>query len=116
MSPEKVMELYLKERYYQKCSFGEYKDIESLNFASFILFIETYLERVKKGYSGKWSAEKPSWLTKCKEFKEGTGPIEAYEDLIKVMALAGAALETFTDINIDEWRKNAEKESLKWKK
>ena len=111
-----LFELYQKEREYQRCCFGEYSDLKSLNFASFLLFIEEYLQKAKKGYSGKWDGELPSWLFTSQEMKEGSAPVEAYEQLVKVFALAGAALETFADINPTEWRKDLEEESIKWKK
>ena len=111
-----LFELYQREREYQRCCFGEYSDIKSLNFASFLLFIEEYLQKAKKGYSGKWDAEPPLWLLTSEEMKEGSAPVEAYEQLVKVFALAGAALETFADINPTEWRKDLEEESTKWKK
>jgi hypothetical protein len=111
-----LFEVYQKEREYQRCCFGEYSDLESLNFASFLLFIEEYLSKAKKGYCGKWDAELPSWLFNSNEMKEGSAPVRAYEELVKVFVLAGAALETFADISPTEWRKDLEEESNKWKK
>jgi hypothetical protein len=111
---EKVIELYRKERDYQRSCFGEYTNIKSLNFASFLNFIRTYLNKAEKSYSEKWDQDLPSWLENCKEMEEGTAPVEAYEELIKVMALAGAALETFTESNPTEWRTDPD-ESRKWK-
>lgn len=111
-----LFELYQREREYQRCCFGEYSDVKSLNFASFLLFIEEYVQKAKKGYSGKWESELPSWLNGSQETQEGSAPVEAYEQLVKVFALAGAALETFADINPTEWRTDPEEESNKWKK
>jgi len=54
MDIETVMELYKKEREYQKKCFGEYSKIPSLNFASFLNFIRTYLEKAEKEYSDVW--------------------------------------------------------------
>ena len=116
MNSRELFKLYQREREYQRCCFGEYSDIKSLNFASFILFIEEYIQKVKKGYSGKWDTTSPSWLLNSNEMKEGSAPVEAYEQLVKVFALAGAALETFADINPNDWRENPEEKSSKWKK
>ena len=115
MNIEKLFELYIKEREYQKCCFGEYKELEFLNLASFIIFIEKYVEEAKKSYSGKWSSQQPLWATILKEYSctNGTAPIEAYEALIKIFALSGAALEAFSVIDPNEWRKEQGK---KWKK
>lgn len=115
MNEEKLMEIYRRERDYQKCCFGEYKDIGSLNFASFLLFIEQYLKKAKEGYCGPWQKQLPDWLSACKEMEEGSAPIEAYEQLIKVFVLAGAALETFADVSPPNWRDNADEDGQKWK-
>lgn len=116
MNEKVLLELYKKEREYQKCCFGEYSDIPGLNFASFLNFIESYLKKAKESYAGKWEKDSPDWLLYCEEMNiGGSAPIKAYEEIIKVMALAGAALETFTSINADEWRKNIEEEGKKWK-
>ena len=117
MNIETLFNLYYKERQYQKKLFGEYSEIKSLNLASFLIFIDEYLKKAEKSYSGKWNDELPTWLENCKEFEYGqTAPIEAYEHLIKVFALAGAALETLSNINPEEWRKNPEKDIEQWKK
>ena len=116
MNEKSVIDLYKKEREYQRCCFGEYSDIPSLNFASFLNFIESYLKKAKESYSGKWEKDLPDWMEHCEEVVvDGSAPVKAYEEIIKVMALAGAALETFTTINADEWRKNIEEEGKKWK-
>ncbi len=111
-----LFELYQEEREYQRCCFGEYSDLKSLNFASFLLFIEKYLQKAKSGYAGKWDNNLPPWLFTSEEMKEGSSPVEAYEQLVKVFTLAGAALETFADINPKDWRKDPEREISKWKK
>ena len=116
MDIRELFQLYQREREYQKCCFGNYSDLQSLNFASFLLFIEEYLSRAKKCYSGKWEGELPPWLISSTEMKEGSVPVEAYEQLVKVFALAGAALETFANINPEKWRIDPEEESTKWKK
>jgi hypothetical protein len=41
--------------------------------------------------------------------------VKAYEELIKIMALAGAALETYTDIDPAKWREDLEAHMSKWK-
>ena len=110
-----VIELYKKERDYERNTFGEYKDIKSLSFPSFIILIKQYLEKVEKAYAGKWSRELPEWLETCAEFeKDGTAPVEAYEQMIKLMALAGAALETYSEINTEKWREDPEIDRTKW--
>ena len=115
MTKQEVIELYLKERKYQESIFGDYRNNESLSFASFILFIEDYINRAKKSYSSKWESEKlPEWMIATREsLTQETTPVEAYEDIIKIMALAGAALEAYIKIDIDRWRDNGIKE--KWK-
>lgn len=118
MQLETLFKLYQKEREYQKCCFGEYKDLDSLNLASFLLFIEEYLNKSKKGYCGPWKtdSERSEWLLNCKEMWEGSSPEMAYEELIKVFTLAGAALETFAEIDPEKWRENPEEDFAKWKK
>jgi len=114
MDKETLERLLRKEREYELKVFGSYKDYKSFNVMSFITFIEEYLNRCKHSYSSKWEHNLPEWLQTCKEFQEqGTAPVEVYESLIKIMTLAGAALETFTEINVDEWRKNLEPKD-KW--
>jgi len=115
MNEAKVTEIYKREREYQRLCFGEYADLNSLNFASFLQFIEEYLQKAKKSYSGKWDTEMPGWLISCKEMEEGSAPVEAYEEIIKVMALCGAALETYTALNPSAWRKNPEDDGQKWR-
>lgn len=108
MQIETIFELLRKERAYEFKTFGSYKNYKSFNVLSFLTFIEEYIKNSKQVYSSKWRGESiPTWLTSCKELTEqGTAPIEVYENLIKIMSLAAAALETFTEINVEEWRKN----------
>lgn len=113
---ELVKRLYDIEREYQKCCFGDYKDIDTLNLASFLEFIETYLKRAKEAYSGPWSRDTPDWMVTCNEMKSGNAPIKTYEELIKVFALAGAVLETYTTLKPENWRKNPDSYGTKWKK
>ena len=101
---QKVIEIYKKERQYQRECFGEYKKIPTLNLASFILFIEEYLKKSKEGYNGQWSKDLPQWLESCKEAAHGHAPILTYEYLIKVFTLAGAALEAYCELNPEYWR------------
>ncbi len=105
-----ILDLYCKERDYQNSVFGQNK---SFNVASFLEFAEIYLEKAKKSYVEQWNSNLPPWLLNCKEMEEQhSAPAETYGYLIKVMALVGQALELYTDINPDEWRKEGMKE--KW--
>jgi hypothetical protein len=114
MQIETILELLRKERAYEFNVFGPYKNYKSFNVVSFLTFIEEYINRSKQSYSSKWENELPSWLLNCKEFSEqGTAPVDVYEALIKIMTLAAAALETFTELNVEEWRKNLEPKD-KW--
>ena len=113
MKTEELFELYLKERDYERKVFGEYKDRTTLNLASFILFLEKYVEKIRDSYSDKWEAELPEWLIGCREVVEqGTAPSECYENLVKLFALTGAALETFSEIDVSKWREQGIK--VKW--
>ena len=115
MDQERLFELYNLEREYQKKVFGDYRNNDSLNLASFIVFLETYLKRAKESYVESWSSELPPWLMECTEFDDqGTAPVKSYEFIIKIMVLAGAILETYTDIKPEEWRKDGIKD--KWRK
>lgn len=115
MQIETILELLRKERAYEFKTFGSYKDYKSFNVLSFITFIEEYINKSKQIYSSKWRGDEiPTWLTNCKELTEqGTAPIEVYENLIKIMSLAAAALETYTELDVEEWRKNLEPKD-KW--
>jgi hypothetical protein len=116
-SLETLFKTYLKEREYETSIFGRYEDLRSLNFASFILFLEIYIDKIKKAYADTWDTEMPWWMTKCKEMEEsGEAPIKAYEELVKLFTLAGAALETYTQLDPRMWRRNAEDDMKKWKK
>lgn len=116
MDIRQVLAIYEKEREYETCAFGDYRELKSLNFGSFILIIEAYIQKVKTAYTAKWDKELPPWLLTCKEFQQdGNAPVKAYEELIKVMALAGAALEAYTQVDVTKWREDIEAESQKWK-
>lgn len=115
MSPEEVMKLYEIERDYETSVFGDYQNVKSLSFPSFLILLDQYIQKAKKAYSGKWTGELPPWLISCQEFdQDGAAPVEAYEQVIKIMALAGASLETYSTIRLSEWRKNAEEDKKKW--
>lgn len=110
-----ILHLYVKERDYEKSVFGDYENDKSLAFPSFLLFLKIYVDKAMEAYTGKWQRELPPWLVSCKEYENhGVAPIKAYEEVIKIMALAGAALETYTEIDANEWRKNPDEDSKKW--
>jgi len=114
-SQDDVVEIYRKERDYEKCVFGEYTGIKSLNVASFILLLKDYINKMEKVYCGKWTKELPPWLLNCKEFENNrSAPVEVYEHLITIMALSGAALETYTNVDPEQWRVNPEEDKKKW--
>lgn len=105
MDVENIKKLYSKERKYEEETFGIYKDNESLNLASFLEFLRTYIDRATKSYMEKWTGDLPPWLKACKEFDvQKTAPVETYDALIKIMTLAGAALESYAEIDVYEWR------------
>jgi len=109
MTKEEVIQLYYKERAYEEKVFGNYRDNPALNLATFITFIEEYIARVRRSYCDKWTPNLPPWLITCKEAEvQNTAPVEAYEDFVKIMALAGAALEAYAEISVEEWRKSGE--------
>ncbi len=111
-----LIDLYKKEREFEKCVFGNYNEVKPLNFASFLIFIQQYIKKALEAYSGKWDTELPPWLLSCKEYdQDGSAPVKAYEEVIKIMALAGAALETYTEIDPDKWREDLEAAISKWK-
>ena len=96
MDRRTIVELYLKERNYQQKVFGNYADIKVLNLASFLEFVERYLEKAKVSYTGKWSSDEPAWFKTCAEKEiQSQAPVKTYEYLIKVFTLAGAALEAY---------------------
>lgn len=113
MTQDEIIKLYIKERVYEKSIFGEYKENPSLNLGSFLLFIDNTLQKAKKYYVSKWTNELPPWLLSTSEFKsQGSTPVEAYEELIKIFALAGAALESYAAIDSSKWREDGIKS--KW--
>ena len=116
MDTNETIELYKKEREYEKNIFGDYANLKSLNLASFLVIIENYLNRAKAAYSGKWTKESPPWLISCLEMSQddNTAPVEAYEELIKIFALAGSTLEAYTNIDATKWRTNATEDMKKW--
>lgn len=111
-----VMRLYFKERDYERQVFGEYSDDPSLSFASFLVFLKQYVDKAISAYAGVWTTELPPWLLSCKEFENnGVAPVKAYEEVIKIMALSGAAIESYAEIDAKLWRTNPEEDSKKWK-
>jgi len=116
MTPQQIFALYEKERDYETCVFGDYSKVESLNLASFITFLDIYVRKVKQAYAGKWEKELPPWLITCKEHEQdGNAPVKAYEEIIKIMALAGATLEAYTQVDVSKWREDLDAEMEKWK-
>lgn len=110
-----IMKLYFKERDYERKIFGDYSNNRSLSFPSFLMFLKTYVDKAMQAYTGKWQRESPPWLITCKELEDhGVAPIKAYEEVIKIMALAGAALETYTEIDAEQWRNNSDEDLKKW--
>ena len=114
MTKEEIIKLYEKEREYQREIFSDYKNNPSLNLGSFLLFLDNYLNKAKKYYVSKWTNELPEWLLSSKEFiQQGSCPAESYKELIKIFALAGAALESYSAIDVSKWRNEGVKD--KWK-
>jgi len=113
MTRDDIIKLYQKERDYQSKIFGEYKNNPSLSLSSFLVFLNSYLEKSKKYYSSKWTNQLPPWLLSTKEMvSQGSCPVECYEELIKIFTLAGAALESYCVIDVEAWREDGIKE--KW--
>ena len=113
MTRDDILKLYQKEREYQTKIFGQYKNNPSLNLGSFLIFLDSYLKKANKFYVSKWSNELPPWLLSSKEFvQQDSCPIECYEELIKIFTLAGAALESYCVIDVEQWRENGIKD--KW--
>jgi hypothetical protein len=111
-----IFDLYQKERQFQTTVFGDYSEVDSLNLASFIVFIEEYVKKLNSAYTGKWESELPPWLLTCREHEiHGNAPVKAYEELIKIMALAGATLETYAKIDASKWREDLDAAIKKWK-
>ena len=113
MTRQEIFELLEKERRYEEQIFGNYAQNNALGPSSFVIFIKEYADKLIESYTNKWSADLPPWLISCKEsIEQGNAPVKVYEDLIKIMALAAAALEAYAEVNIDEWRAEGPKE--KW--
>ncbi len=122
MTRNEIIELFLKERDYEKAVFGDYKDLAELSFPSFLIFLKQYIDKAMQAYTEKWDTELPPWLQGCREIGDckgtsnGSAPVKAYEEVIKIMALAGAALETYTEIDASKWREHPKQDALKWKR
>jgi len=107
MDKQTLIDLYVKERKYQETVFGDYKNDPDLSLASFLLFIEEYVLKAKRKFVQKWDKDLPIWMSGCKESTGGkAAPVGAYEDLIKVFALTGAALEAYLDVEPERWRED----------
>ncbi len=119
MTRNDIIELFLKERDYEKSVFGEYRNLPELSFPSFLIFLKQYIDKALEAYTEKWDTELPPWLRSCSERNSSTptaaAPVKAYEEVIKIMALAGAALETYTEIDASKWREHPKEDALKWK-
>mgnify|MGYP000929617168 CR=1 FL=1 len=114
MTEDKLIEVYKKEREYQKSVFGNYQDNPSLNLGSFLLFIESSLQKAKKYYVSKWTGELPPWLLTTSEYlSQQSAPADTYAELVKIFTLAGAALESYSAIETSKWREEGIKD--KWK-
>lgn len=117
MDIQELFNLYKKEREYQKQMFGEYETNSALNLASFLNFIDVTLNKAKEKYVGAWTKDLPDWLINCIEAEsQGTAPVRTYEYLIKIFVLAGAALESYTEIEVDKWRTKDQIDKNKWRK
>lgn len=117
MKIEDVIKLLLKENLYEKKVFGRYEDVKCLNPASFIVIIQKYLDDMSSSYQGPWSPKEkfPKWLVSCYESEHANaGPVELYENIIKLTALGMAVLETYAEIDVDSWRESPEKDGQKW--
>ncbi len=107
MKRSEIKKLYDKEREYEEFMFGDYKKINSFNVATFLEFLRFYIDKATTSYTKEWNSNLPPWLKNCIESDEQkTAPVITYDCIIKIMTLAGAALETYTNIDVDEWRKN----------
>lgn len=105
MTKDELFEIYKRERMYQTKVFGEYKDNPSLNVGSLLIFLENYVNKAKTKYMSSWTSDLPSWMIASKEsISQKTCPVETYEDLIKIFAFAGAALESYTKLDVKKWR------------
>jgi hypothetical protein len=105
MTRDEVLDLYVKERQYEEKVFGRYSDVKSLNVASFLEFLKRYINEAEKAYADAWTPSLPDWLETCSELElNGSAPVKVYEALIKIMALSGAALETYCIIDPTLWR------------
>jgi len=114
MDRNELFKLYNKERNYQQIIFGEYKHHPKFNVATFLQFLEKYLNEAKTNYADKWTKDLPSWLKSCNESEnDATAPVKTYEALVKLFALTGAALESYIDIDVESWREEGIKP--KWK-
>jgi len=111
---ENLIRLYLKEREYQNNIFGNPGENPVLTPNSFLTFLDIYLNKAKTSMCENWTDEIPPWLNHCRELDfQDKAPVATYGYLIKIFALAGAALESFADIDPEFWR--TEGINTKWK-
>lgn len=101
-----VQKLYTKERLYEESVYGDYKQCESFNLATFLEFLRFYINKANNSYTKEWTKELPPWMKNCIEFEDqGSAPVSTYDSIIKIMTLSGAALEAYANIDVNEWRK-----------
>ncbi len=114
MTRDELFGLFELEREYEESIFGNYKENQALGLPSFIIFLKKYVDKMIDEYTSVWTSDLPPWLISCRESEiQNKAPVKVYEELIKVMALAGAALEAYADIDVAMWRHEGAKP--KWK-
>ena len=52
-----VIQIYLKEREYERSVFGDYQNLPELSFPSFLIFLREYVDKAISAYTGKWDKE-----------------------------------------------------------
>jgi len=113
LTRDEILDLYCKEREYQKKIFGDYKNNPVFSVSSFLVFLNQYIQKAMNEYAERWDIIFPEWFVASQESEvQGTAPVGVYEALIKLHALSGAALETFVTIDVERWREKGIKE--KW--
>ena len=106
MNQDKIFELYIKEREYQKEIFGDFKDNPTLNLASFLILVDKYLKKATNSYLDKWHSNLPDWLLSCKECEQqnttGAEPDVAVAPMIVVGGAGACAPVPDTAVVADE--------------
>ena len=87
MKREDVFKLYEKEREYQDKKFGGEENDTKYGVGGFLVFINKYLNDAMVSLTSS-------------EIED------ALNEIVKIMALAGSALENFGDIDVEKWREN----------